>query len=86
MSKNMSVRLPEDLYTRAMTVAMVDEVSIGEIIREALVGYTAMRSGQEEFRIKADRVRAEFQQKVDALLELPADAAAPADISATAPT
>lgn len=69
-AKNLSVRLPGELYAQTMTIAMVDHVSVGEVIRDALQVYASHRSADDDFKTKAKSASMDFQQQVHALIGL----------------
>lgn len=64
MVRNVSVRLPQDIFDSLVTVARVDGVTMGEVIRKAISQYCQERRADPSW---ADDVRL-LQRQLEALL------------------
>jgi predicted DNA-binding protein len=62
--RNVSVRLPQDIFDRLVAVARVDAVTMGEVIREAIVAYADKRQAMDDW---SDKV-IELKRQLDSLL------------------
>ncbi|MCA1712791.1 MAG: hypothetical protein LC789_14595 [Actinobacteria bacterium] len=62
--KNLSVRLPGTHLDIVNGLAQIDGVTMGEVIRHAVLAYGEMRRQQPEFRDQVDRAK----RQLDAVL------------------
>lgn len=62
--KNLSVRLPAEHMNIVMALATVDGITMGEVIRHAILSYGELRRSQPDF---ADKVN-EVKRQLDAAL------------------
>ena len=62
--RNVSVRLPEDIFETLVSVARVDGETMGEVIRKAINSYAADRKSSEDW---AETVH-ELQRQLKAVL------------------
>ncbi|MBB1512744.1 CopG family transcriptional regulator [Tessaracoccus sp. MC1627] len=65
--RNVSVRLPDDAFETLASVARVDGVTMGEVIRQALAQYAVTRRSAEDW---PEKVRA-LQRQLEAVLPPP---------------
>ena len=62
--RNVSVRLPEDIFETLVSVARVDGETMGEVIRKAINSHAADRKSSEDW---AEKVH-ELQRQLKAVL------------------
>lgn len=62
--RNLSVRLPFEYLNIVMGLAKVDDVTMGEVIRNAILAYSEQRRQDPKLREKVD----ETKRQLDAVL------------------
>ncbi len=69
--RNVSVRLPEATFDAVVSVARVDGITMGEVIRRAIADYAAARKKSPDWTAKVQQL----QQQLELLLppDLPAE-------------
>ena len=67
MTKNLTVRLPEDLAADAEAVARVDGVSLNELVRQSLVDAVAQHRKDPEFRARVAKIIEEDRELLERL-------------------
>lgn len=67
MTKNMTVRLPDELAKDTEALARAEGLSVNETVRQALVEAVERRRKDPEFRVRLRRVIEEDQELLERL-------------------
>ena len=59
--RNVSVRLPEDIFETLVSVARVDGETMGEVIRKAINSYAADRKSSEDWAEKDNELQRQLK-------------------------
>ncbi len=78
MTKNLTVRLPDELAADAEAVARVEGISVNEAVKQALVEAIERRRKDPKFRANLRRIVQQDQELLQRLAELVGYRAGPA--------
>ena len=67
MTKNMTVRLPDDLAADAEALARVEGQSVNETVKQALAEAVERRRKDPKFRARLRRIIGEYQELLERL-------------------
>lgn len=60
--RNVSVRLPEDMFETLVTVARVDGETMGEVIRKAITSYSVERQSSADWTEKVLELQRQLER------------------------
>ena len=67
MTKNITVRLPDDLAADAETVALVDGISLNETVKRSLLEEVERRRKNPEFKARLTKIIEEDRELLERL-------------------
>jgi hypothetical protein len=67
MTKNLTIRLPDDVAADAEAVARVDGTSINETVKRSLIETIERRRNDSEFKARMTRIIAEDRELLERL-------------------
>jgi hypothetical protein len=67
MTKNLTIRLPDDVAADAEAVARVDGTSINETVKRSLIETIERRRNDSEFKARLTRIIAEDRELLERL-------------------
>ena len=67
MTKNLTIRLPDDVAADAEAVARVDGTSINETVKRSLIETIERRRNDSEFKYRLTRIIAEDRELLERL-------------------
>jgi hypothetical protein len=67
MTKNLTIRIPDDVVANARAIARVDGVSLNETVEQSLVGAIERRRQNPEFKTRPKKIIREDRELLERL-------------------